>query len=101
MIQLLPLTVLIAAKDEERPVKDGEIQPACAQACPSNAIVFGDRGDPQSRVSVLSRSDRRFSLLDELGTKPRVVYLKRNLWKEGGAGAASLTNRDEPNTTAG
>ena len=76
------------AKDEERPVKDGEIQPACAQACPSNAIVFGDRGDPQSRVSILSRSDRRFGLLEELGTKPRVVYLKRSSWNEGGANPA-------------
>ena len=90
-----------AAKDEERPVKDGEIQPACAQVCPSNAIVFGDRGDPQSQVSLLSRSDRRFSLLEDLGTKPRVVYLKRTSWKESGVSAAVPVNLDESTTTAG
>jgi molybdopterin-containing oxidoreductase family iron-sulfur binding subunit len=89
------------AKDEERQVKDGEIQPACAQVCPSNAIVFGDRGDPQSQVSVLSRSDRRFSLLEDLGTKPRVVYLKRNAWKESSASAANPATSDESTTTAG
>lgn len=90
-----------AAKDEERAVKDGEIQPACAQVCPSNAIIFGDRSDPQSQVAVLSRSDRRFSLLEDLDTKPRVVYLKRNSWKESGASAANTVNRDESTTTAG
>jgi len=71
------------AKDERRAVRDGEIQPACAQACPAEAIVFGDRGDPESRVSLLSRSGRRFQLLEDLGTQPRVVYLKRDSWEEG------------------
>ena len=70
------------AKDEKRPVRDGEVQPACAQACPTEAIVFGDRSDPDSRVSRLSRSKRHFGLLEELGTQPRVVYLKNDSWDD-------------------
>ncbi len=68
------------AMDEGRSVRDGEVQPACAQACPANAIVFGDRSDSGSRVSILSRDSRSFRLLEELGTKPRVTYLKRDSW---------------------
>lgn len=61
---------------ESRPVVDGEIQPACVQTCPSNALVFGDFNDPDSRVSQLTRSRRSFRLLDQLGTAPAVIYLK-------------------------
>jgi Fe-S-cluster-containing dehydrogenase component len=64
------------ANAEGRAVRDGEIVPACAQACPSDAIVFGDLSDPESRVSKLARSQRRFRLFEELGTDPSVVYLK-------------------------
>jgi molybdopterin-containing oxidoreductase family iron-sulfur binding subunit len=63
------------AKDENRAVKDGEIKPACAQACPAKVIVFGDLSDEHSEVSRLSRSNRGHRLLEELGTRPRVVYL--------------------------
>src|SRR5437660_3725758 len=69
------------AKDEKRPVKDGEVQPACAQSCPSEAIVFGDLDDPNSRASKISGSGRAFRLLEELGTKPKIVYLKPMDWK--------------------
>ncbi len=69
------------AADERRRVRDGEIQPACAQVCPANAIIFGDRSDPESRVSILSRDNRAFRLLEELGTKPRVTYLKKQSWR--------------------
>ncbi len=68
------------ARDEGRALRDGDVQPACAQACPANAIVFGDRSDAESRVSVLSRDGRASRLLEELGTKPRVTYLKRDSW---------------------
>ena len=64
------------AKDEKRAVRDGEIQPACAQACPAKVLVFGDLSDPESQVSRLANSRRGFRLLEELGTRPRVVYLK-------------------------
>lgn len=65
------------AKDEGRELKDGDVQPACAQSCPSGAITFGDLLDPNSRVSKLARSPRRYRLLEELNTDPSVIYLKR------------------------
>src|SRR5206468_11657149 len=48
------------AKDEQREVRDGEIQPACAQSCPTQAIVFGDLADPHSRVHGASFGERRY-----------------------------------------
>jgi len=66
-----------AAKEENRPVADGEIQPACAQSCPAEAMVFGDLNDPESEVSRLAGGGRSSRLLEELGTKPKVFYLQR------------------------
>ena len=63
------------AKDEGHPVRDGDIAPACAVACPANAIVFGDLKDVNSRVSMLSRSNRGFKVLEQLGTRPAITYL--------------------------
>jgi Fe-S-cluster-containing dehydrogenase component len=63
------------AKVEGRPIRDGEIQPACAAACPARAIVFGDINDPQSKVSIQSKTDRNYRMLEELGIKPSVTYL--------------------------
>jgi molybdopterin-containing oxidoreductase family iron-sulfur binding subunit len=62
---------------EDREVNDGEVQTACQQACPTNAIVFGDISDPDSLVSKLKRNDRRYELLEELNVKPRLSYLAR------------------------
>ena len=56
---------------------DGEINTACAQACPARALVFGDLNDPESEVSRLSRSSRGSKLLEDVGTKPKVTYLSR------------------------
>jgi molybdopterin-containing oxidoreductase family iron-sulfur binding subunit len=64
------------AHSENRDVQDGEVQPACAQACPSNAITFGRLDDPKSQVSQKAANGRGFKLLEELGTLPRVTYLK-------------------------
>jgi molybdopterin-containing oxidoreductase family iron-sulfur binding subunit len=64
------------AKSEGREVADGEIQPACVQACPANAIVFGRVDDPESKVSQLSGDRRGHLLLPEVDTKPRVTYLE-------------------------
>lgn len=66
----------IEAHSNDRRLEDGEVQPACVQTCPSSALIFGDLNDPDSRVSVLARSNRSFRLLDELGTNPAVIYLK-------------------------
>jgi len=63
------------AKGEDRAVRDGEIAPACAAACPSDAIVFGNLKDPDSRVARLSANDRGYHLLAELGVRPSVTYL--------------------------
>ena len=68
------------AAAEDREVKDGEINPACVQSCPTKALVFGDLADPESEVSQLARSNRGHKLLGELGTQPRVTYLKGDHW---------------------
>jgi len=65
------------ARREGRPVADGEIVPACAQSCPTRAIVFGDLKDPSSRVSRLSKDSRRYRVFEELNTRPAVTYLER------------------------
>jgi molybdopterin-containing oxidoreductase family iron-sulfur binding subunit len=65
------------ARDEERPLKDGEIRTACQQSCPSQAIVFGDLLDPESAVARLSADERRYWVFNELNTKPAVTYLKK------------------------
>jgi molybdopterin-containing oxidoreductase family iron-sulfur binding subunit len=65
----------IAAKREERPLKDGDVVTACQQACSSNSIVFGDINDKTSRVSQARAVDRNYALLSDVGTRPRTRYL--------------------------
>ena len=69
--------VKIEAEKADRPIKDGEIVPACQQACPTQAIVFGDVNDPTSRVAKLKQQQRNYGLLEDLNTRPRTTYLAR------------------------
>lgn len=66
------------AAEERRGLTDAEVVflPSCNQACPASARYFGDLEDPESSVSRLARGRRAFLLLEELGTEPRVYYLK-------------------------
>ncbi|GAB2695511.1 TAT-variant-translocated molybdopterin oxidoreductase [Mucilaginibacter koreensis] len=64
----------LKAKMEKRPVTDGEIKVACQQTCPANAIIFGNAADPNSEVSKAMKSERKYYVLEELGTKPGIAY---------------------------
>jgi len=67
----------IQSELEDRKVRDGEIVTACQAVCPTEAIVFGDVNDPNSRVSKLKANERDYSLLGELNTRPRTTYLSQ------------------------
>ncbi len=67
----------IRAKNAGRKPADGEVVPACAQTCPTQAIVFGDLADPQSRVARLSAASRSYAMLSELNIHPRTAYLAK------------------------
>jgi molybdopterin-containing oxidoreductase family iron-sulfur binding subunit len=65
------------ARVDGHELKDGDITPACAQTCPSHAIIFGDLKDPASRVSQAANKGRSYRLLEDLNTRPGIVYLAR------------------------
>jgi len=75
----------IVAEQEGRPIRDGEIKTACQQACPAEAIVFGDIADLASRVSLRKREPTNYLLLEDLNTRPRTTYLAKVRHREGGA----------------
>ena len=56
---------------------DGGIVMACQQACPADAITFGDITDQKSKISVIRQSPRHYAMLEELNAKPRTTYLAR------------------------
>lgn len=67
-------SVILEAKKEGRVVADGEFQTACSKACSTGAMKFGDMNDKNSEVRALFNDDRRYFLLEEIGTKPNVFY---------------------------
>ena len=67
----------IAADRQDRPIRDGEVRTACQQACPTEAIVFGDLNDPASEVVKHKASPLNYALLEELNTRPRTTYAVR------------------------
>jgi Fe-S-cluster-containing dehydrogenase component len=90
-VQRIQAGKLEARKEGRRP-KDGEIVTACASACPTDALVFGDMNDPESRISKMleirdTEADyiitkelgepRAYHVLEEIGTKPNVTYLTK------------------------
>ncbi len=67
----------IDAVNEDRLIRDGEAQPACAVACPANAISFGNLNDSDAQINAWKEDPLEYGLLVELGTKPRTTYLAR------------------------
>jgi molybdopterin-containing oxidoreductase family iron-sulfur binding subunit len=65
----------ISADKENRNIRDGEIVTACQQACPAEAIVFGNKNDPKSRVSKLRAQERSYGVIADINTRPRTQYL--------------------------
>ena len=72
----------LIAKNEGRELRDGDIKPACVQACPTDAIIFGDTNQDESRVSQMHLDDRSYGLLEELHVLPSVMYMTKVRNKE-------------------
>jgi Fe-S-cluster-containing dehydrogenase component len=64
------------ARAEGRDLAPDDYVPACVATCPTDAMVFGDLDDPHSEVAALAASPRAFRWMEELGTRPKVVYLR-------------------------
>ncbi|WP_379088333.1 TAT-variant-translocated molybdopterin oxidoreductase [Pedobacter sp. UC225_65] len=67
----------LTAKMEKRALKDGDIKMACQQACSANAIIFGDKNDPNSEVSKALRSERIYYVLEEINVQPGIGYMTK------------------------
>jgi menaquinone reductase, iron-sulfur cluster-binding subunit len=65
------------ARVEGRDLREEDYQPACAEICPTGAIVFGDLDNPTHRVARLKQDARAMRIMEDLGTQPKVFYLRR------------------------
>ena len=78
------------ARSEGRELLDGEVQTACSSACPTSALNFGNFNDPNSKVSKMKDDQRHYTLLDQFGTDPNVIYLAQvDTDRKVGAGEAA------------
>jgi molybdopterin-containing oxidoreductase family iron-sulfur binding subunit len=67
----------IRARNENRAIRDGEVQTACQQSCPARAITFGDLVDSESKAGKLKHDERDYILLEELNLRPQISYLAK------------------------
>jgi molybdopterin-containing oxidoreductase family iron-sulfur binding subunit len=77
----------ITAEKENRHIHDGEIRTACQQACPAEAIVFGDLNDPDSKVTRLKSLPLDYAMLGQLNVRPRTTYLAKIINPNSGLGS--------------
>jgi molybdopterin-containing oxidoreductase family iron-sulfur binding subunit len=76
-VQRINRVKIEAKKDNRREIRDGEIQTACEQSCPTQAITFGNINDKESRVAKLKESNLNYAMLAELNMRPRTTYLAK------------------------
>ncbi|MCI0336542.1 MAG: TAT-variant-translocated molybdopterin oxidoreductase [Acidobacteria bacterium] len=90
------MSAKIESEKQDRKIRDGEILTACQSACPTEAIIFGDINDPQSRVAKLKKEPRNYSVLEDINTRPRASYLAaiKNINAELGGGSAHVKRHD-------
>jgi molybdopterin-containing oxidoreductase family iron-sulfur binding subunit len=69
-----------AAAEGRKEILASEYVPACVEACPMQAITFGDLNDPDAEVTRLSHDERSFRFLSRIGTEPKVFYLSTRSW---------------------
>jgi MoCo/4Fe-4S cofactor protein with predicted Tat translocation signal len=87
----------LEAKKEKRALVDGEINVACAQTCPTNALIFGDKNDPKSEISKIlaeEKTGRSFRVIEEINVDPNVNYLLKVRNKDKKILEASATKKE-------
>jgi molybdopterin-containing oxidoreductase family iron-sulfur binding subunit len=85
-----------AAAAGAKEVGPGDYLPACVEACPTSAFLFGDMNDPASEVAKAAKGEGTFRLLEKLGTDPKIIYRSSKPWvRETAEGALPRTGKEE------